>query len=119
MTSPVCVIPQPRCPHTDPVHRHHVLGKDADGKYIRPEVLVNLCQPDCHKMGIHAVLRSAGLEGPMPATPGVVVGRIGCTLGWIGGQGRGDVVLPASLLCEIAAVLGPVSRELRSREALP
>ena len=117
MSGPVCVIPSPRCPHVDPVHLHHVLGKGGDGRYVKPEIVVPFCQPDCHKMGIHAVLRSARLEGPMEATPGVLVGRVGATLGWIGGQGRGDVVLPAKFLCELAEVLGPISRDLRRHEA--
>jgi hypothetical protein len=116
MTGPVCVIPSRRCPHEDPVQLHHALGRGADGRYIKPEILVPLCQPDCHKMGIHAVLRSAGLDGPMEPTPGVLVGRLGCTLGWIGGRGKGDVTLPAKLLCELAEVLGPISRELRRAE---
>jgi hypothetical protein len=117
VTTLPCVIPTSRCPHEDKAQLHHVLGRGADGRYLEPQVVIPLCQPDCHQMGIHALLRGIHLDGPMPATPGVVIGRIACTLGWLGGSGRGEIALPASLLSDLGGVLGTVSVELREQEA--
>jgi hypothetical protein len=112
-----CSVPAHRCRYQGPgVARHHVLGRGADGEYIQPELLLALCQPECHQAGVHRVLQAAGLDGPKPATPGVLISRIACNLAWLGWDRRGCVTLPAELLAGLAEVLGPIGRELRQAE---
>jgi hypothetical protein len=55
------------------------------------------------------------LDGPMAATPAVIVGRIGCTFRWLGWDRSGDVVLPAELLAACGDELVRVSRTLRAK----
>lgn len=89
---------------------HHLLGRGADGRYLQPELLIPLCSPDDHQCGVHAVLKAAGLDGPMEPTPGVLIGRLACTFGWLDWDGTG-------VLAPVADVLGEVGRGLRRQEA--
>lgn len=113
-----CAVPAPRCGHIGPnVARHHLLGRGADGGYVEPEIFLYLCQPVCHQGGIHRLLALEALDGPMPATPGVLVGRIACTLRWLGwGTDPAPVTLPGEQLRAIGDVLQTLGRELRRAE---
>jgi hypothetical protein len=114
-----CWIPAPRCGHEGPgVAGHHVLGCDETGAYIEPEILVSLCQPDCHQGGVHRLLKAEGIDGLRPATPGVLIGRIGVTLSWLGIPGTGELTIPDWFFAALAEVLLQISRELRRAEAL-
>jgi hypothetical protein len=95
---------------------HHVLGCDADGEYVQPEILLRLCQPACHQAGVHRILQVEGLDGPMEVTPAVVVGRIGCTFHWLGLDRSGDVVLSAAFLDDCGAELIRAYRALRTHK---
>lgn len=97
---------------------HHVFGRDAGGRYVQPEVLVRLCQPKCHQAGVHRVLTSQLLEGPMEATPGVIVGRAAVNLGWLAWDRPSTIILPGAFLADIADVLGETSRRLRQAEEM-
>jgi len=111
-----------RCGAARVAQGHHVLGRGADGNYVSPEILAALCSPDCHQVGIHQLLAKAGIDGPLEPTPGVLVGRIGCFLGWLAWPHHGELVVPdlievpGSLLVEIADVLARISRELLTRD---
>jgi hypothetical protein len=113
-----CAVPAPRCGYCGPgVARHHLLGRDADGKYVQPELLLLLCQPDCHQGGIHRLLTLGALDGPMPATPGVLLGRIACTFRWLAwGSDPAPVTLSGEQLRAIGDVLETIGRELRRAE---
>lgn len=115
-----CAIPAPRCGYCGPgVGGHHVLGRGADGNYVQPEILLSLCQREggtCHQGGIHRLLRAAGVEGPMPATHGVLVLRIAATLGWLSIGRSGDLLIPCTFVADLADVLGEVGRDLRHQE---
>ena len=113
----VCAISAHRCPHEGPVQWHHAFGKDEDRRYIEPLILVPFCQPGCHQLGVHELLRSQGLDGPMRATPGLKVARLAVTFGWLGGDGQGEVVLPARFFVGCAELLGPLGRQLMEKEA--
>jgi hypothetical protein len=65
------------------------------------------------------LLRTADLDAMVYPTPGILVGRIVVTLGWLGLQRTGDVVVPAAFLAGIADVLGPIGRDLRRRDGSP
>ena len=115
-----CTIPAPRCGYVGPgVGGHHVLGRGADGEYLQPEILLPLCQPDCHQRGVHRLLQIEGLDGPMDATPAVTVGRIGCALLWLGLDRSGVVTLPAEFLADCGGELVRASRALRSNRGMP
>ncbi|MHB8246872.1 MAG: hypothetical protein ACYDGN_16290 [Acidimicrobiales bacterium] len=117
MTAP-CIIPAPRCGQVGPgTQLHHVLVIGADGKYVQPEILIPLCQPDCHQGGIHRLLTVAGIDGPMEATPGVLVGRLGETFRWLGWTRTGEITLPCQLLFEIGSELSRIGRDQRAAEA--
>ena len=115
-----CAIPAPRCGYVGPgVAAHHVLGRGADGSYITPEILLPLCQREggrCHQGGIHRLLDAAGVEGPMPATHGVLVLRIATTLGWLSVGRTGDLLIPCAFVADIADVLGEIGRDLLRQE---
>jgi len=49
----------------------------------------------------------------MGATPAVIVGRIGCSLYWLGLDRSGEVTLPAALLADCGEELIRASRSLR------
>jgi hypothetical protein len=115
----LCAIPWHRCPHEDPVQLHHVLGRDEQRRYVQPEILLPLCEPNCHQLGVHEILKAAGLDGPMPVTRGVLLGRLGCAVSWLVWDGRedGSITLPAAFFVRQAEFLGPLSRVLRDEEA--
>jgi hypothetical protein len=113
-----CAVPAHRCTGPGPVQLHHLLGRGADGRYVEPELLIPLCQPDDHQLGVHAVLKAAGVDGPMGATPGVIVGRVACAFGWLAWDRQGDITLPGEFLASVADVLGGVGRALRHQEAV-
>jgi hypothetical protein len=94
-----------------------MLARDADGAYVQPEILVPVCQPDCHQAGIHPLLRRAGIGDPMEATPGLRVERIAVNLGWLVSDRPATVTLPGALLAEVADELGRIGRSLRRSEA--
>jgi hypothetical protein len=94
-----------------------MLGRDADGAYVLPEILMSLCQPDCHQTGIHHVLRLKGIGDPMEATPGLRIERIAANLGWLVSDRLATVTLPGALLAEVADELGRIGRWLRRPEA--
>jgi hypothetical protein len=106
-----------RCGSTHYVQGHHMLCCGVDGAYVQPEILVPLCQPDCHQAGVHHLLRLAGIGDPMEATPGVRVERIGVNLGWLVWDRPATVTLPGALLADVADELGRIGRELRRSEA--
>lgn len=117
MTDRACSIPAPRCGYAGPgVQLHHVLGSDETGHYIEPQILVPLCQPGCHQHGVHRLLAAQRLDGTMPATPGVIVGRIATTLGWLVWTREGVVSLDAALLSACIDVLAEVAHDLRRGE---
>jgi hypothetical protein len=93
-----------------------MLGRGADDAYAQPEILVPLCQPDCHQAGIHHLLRLARIGDPMEATPGVLVERIGINLGWLVWDRPTTVTLPGILLADTADELGRIGRQLRRAE---
>ena len=111
-----------RCGGANVAQGHHVLGRDASRAYVVPEVLAPLCAPRCHQAGIHRLLSTAGLDGPMKATPGVLVGRIACFLGWLVWPCEDDDCEPVvggalrTVLAEIANVLAAIAHELRTDE---
>jgi len=72
-----------------------------------------LCQPACHQAGVHRLLDIEGLDRPMEVTPAVLVGRIGCTLCWLGLDRSGDVTLPAAFLADCGQELVRAFRNLR------
>jgi len=112
-----CTIPAPRCGYVGPgVAGHHVLLCGADGEYVQPEILLPLCQPACHQAGVHRLLQIEGLDRPMEATPAVIVGRIGCSLCWLGLGRSGDVTLPAEFLADSGEELIRAFRNLRRTE---
>jgi len=112
-----CTVPAPRCGYVGPgVANHHVLLCGADGEYVWPEILLPLCQPDCHQAGVHRLLQIEKLDGPMEPTPAVIVGRIGCTFHWLGLDRSGDVVLSAAFLDDCGAELIRAYRALRDHE---
>jgi hypothetical protein len=92
---------------------HHVLLCGPDGEYVQPEILLPLCQPACHQAGVHRLLEIQGLNSPMEVTPAVVVGRIGCSLYWLGLGRCGEVRLPARFLADCGEELIKASRGLR------
>ncbi len=106
-----------RCGSTHGVQRHHMLGRDADGAYVQPEIRVSLCQPDCHQGGIHPLLRHNGIGDPMEATPGVRIERIAANLGWLVSDRPPTVTLPGAFVVEVADELGRIGRGLRRSEA--
>jgi hypothetical protein len=53
----------------------------------------------------------------MKPTPGVLVGRIACSLGWLSWDKRGQVTVSCQLLGEIADELARIGRHLRAGEA--
>lgn len=116
MTMPRCAVPAQSCPHVDPVQFHHALERDEHRRYIEPLILVPLCQPGCHQLGVHELLRAQGLDGPMRATLGLKVARLAVTFGWLGGDGQGEVVLPARFFVGSAELLGPLGRKLMADE---
>ncbi len=111
-----CAVPGHRCPGSGPVQLHHVLGRDEHRRYIEPAIVVPLCQPGCHQLGVHELLRTQGLDGPKRATPGVKIARLAATLGWLGGDGQGEVILPATFIVGCAELLGPLGRNLMAGE---
>ncbi len=114
-----CWIPAPRCGYEGPgVAGHHELCRDETGAYVFPEIEIPLCQPGCHQAGIEELLRAEGLLTPLPATPGVVVGRVGVTFSWLGMPGTGDLILPDWFFAKNAQVLIPISRSLRTSEGV-
>lgn len=113
-----CSIPAPRCGYVGPrIHGHDILLRDEHRAYIEPRILLPLCG-DCHQGGIHELLKAAGLNSPMPGTPGVIVGRVGVTLGWLGLSRHGVVAVSCELLADVADVLGAQSRTLLRAEGL-
>jgi hypothetical protein len=98
------------------VANHHVLLCGADGEYVRPEILLRLCQPDCHQAGVHRLLQIEGLDSPMEASVAVIVGRIGCALLWLGLGRSGEVTLPAEFLADCGGELIRAFRNLRHAE---
>ncbi|MHB1582210.1 MAG: hypothetical protein ACYCU7_03230 [Acidimicrobiales bacterium] len=115
-----CAIPAPRCGFVGRgVQLHHILVCDEHGAYVQPEILLPLCgrSGGCHQDGIHRLLAAQRLDGPMPATPGVIVGRIAVTLGWLVWRRSGTVTLDAALLTDLCDVLAKVGFDLRRREA--
>jgi len=114
-----CAVSAPRCGYVGPdIQLHHLLGRDELGDRVQPELLVALCSPDCHQLGVHRVLAGAGLDHPMRPTPGVLVGRIAATLGFLAIDRCGDVVLPGELVAGIGDVLGSIGRDLRGAEGI-
>jgi hypothetical protein len=112
-----CTVPAPRCGYAGPgVAGHHVLLCGADGEYVQPEILLRLCQPECHQAGVHRLLQIEGLDSPMKATPAVIVGRIGCTFHWLGLDRSGDVVLSAEFLDDCGGELVRAFRNLQRTE---
>ena len=115
-----CAIPAPRCGYVGPgLGGHHVLGRGVDGDYVKPEILIPLCQREggtCHQGGVHRLFRAAGVEGPMEATNGVLILRIATTLGWLSVGRTGDLVIPCAFVADVADVLGGIGRELRREE---
>jgi hypothetical protein len=105
-----CLVP--RCGAVGPIHWHHLTGRGPDDRYCHPDLTISLC-PECHQPGIHRLLQIAGLDGPMEATPGVLVGRVAANFGWLGWDRTGTVELRCDLLAGIADVLGDVGRQLR------
>lgn len=113
-----CAIPAPRCGYVGPgVNGHDMLLRDERRAYIEPRILLPLCGA-CHQEGIHELLTAARLNTPMPATPGVIVGRVGVTLGWLGLPRRGIVTVSCEFLADVADVLGTQSRVLLRQEGL-
>lgn len=117
-----CFIPAPRCGYVGKgVGLHHLLGRDAAGGYLPPELFIPLCQPDDHQAGIHRLLGLEALDGPMPTTPGVLVGRIAVTLRWLTWDTPppepGAVLATRPLLVRaVAEQLLRISRDLRRSE---
>ena len=115
-----CFVPAPRCGYVGAgVGGHHVRGRGADGRYVAPEILIPLCQREgatCHQGGIHRLLQTAGVDGPMQATHGVLIVRIATTLGWLSIGRSGDLVVPCAFLADLADVLGRIGRDLRRQE---
>jgi hypothetical protein len=118
MNGLICAVPGHRCPHEDPVQLHHVLGRDEHRRYVQPVILLPLCQPGCHQLGVHEVLQAARLDGPAPVTRGVLLGRLACAISWLvwDGQEDGHITLPAVFFVRLAEFLGPLARELRNEE---
>lgn len=116
MTTFRCAVPAQRCPHEDPGQLHHALGRDEHSGYVDPVILVPLCQPGCHQLGIHELLRAQGLDGPRRATIGLRVARLAVTFAWLGGDGQGEVVLPARFFAGCAELFGPLGRKLMAEE---
>ena len=117
-----CLIPAPRCGYAGPgVEGHHVLGRDAAGAYVKPEIILPLCDrwDGCHQAGIHRLLRAQGLDGPMAPTLGVLLGRIAVTLGYVGLARTGSVLVPSAFLADTADVLAPIGYALRQLEHRP
>jgi hypothetical protein len=95
---------------------HHILLCGADGEYVQPEILLRLCQPECHQAGVHRILQIEGLDAPMEATSAVIVGRIGCSFYWLGLGRSGEVTVPAGFLADCGEELIRASRNLRQTE---
>lgn len=79
-----CWIQAPRCGYQgNGVGRHHLLGRDETGAYVQPELLVALCQPDCHQAGVHRLLGLADLDGNREPTPALILRRLAINLRWL------------------------------------
>lgn len=110
---PPCAVPAHRCPHEDPVQLHHVFGRDEHGHYVEPFVLLPLCQPEDHQRGVHMLLGRHRLGGSQEPTLGVLLGRLGCALCWLGWDRKGEAVVPASFAAGAGEWLLEQSRQLR------
>ena len=88
------------------------LGRDEHRGYVEPITVVPLWQPGCHQLGIHELLRAQGLDGPKRGTLGLKVARLAVTFAWLGGDGQGDVTVPAQFFAGSAELLGPLGRKL-------
>jgi hypothetical protein len=108
-----CAVPPERCTPSGQVQAHAVLGRGDDGHYIKPVVLIALCEPDDHQLGVHHLLRREGLDGKRRPSLGVLLGRIGCAFAWLGWSRKGEVALPAEVFADLGACLLAWSRELR------
>jgi hypothetical protein len=100
------------------VDDHDVLGRDETGAYVAPRILLPLCQPDCHQGGIERLIAAEHLDGPMKATPGVLLGRIACSFSWLGFPGTGVVCVESDFFGGLAELVGPIGRDLRRKEGL-
>lgn len=112
----LCAVPPERCRYPGQVQNHALLGRDQDGHYVEPVVLVPLCEPDDHQLGVHHLLLREGLDGKRRPSLGVLLGRLGCALAWLGWGREGEVMLPADVFADLGTWLLAQSRELRERE---
>lgn len=111
-----CAVPPERCNDPGQVQNHAVFGRDQDGHYIEPVVLVPLCEPDDHQLGVHYLLERDGLDGKCQPTLGVLLGRLACLFIWLGWGREGRVTLPTGFFAALGAWFLAWSRQLRERE---